>query len=241
MQIVVDNLLVSYESIGSGEKVILFLHGWQRSLKDWLSYARLLEKDYRVIVLDLPGFGASIRPEGTFSIFDYAEFVGHFLEKLSIKSCVLVGHSFGGRIGVIMAAESSYVSKLILVDSGGIEKKTLKSWLWLGLAKTAAFFVPQPIRNGLREKVGSTDYKQAAGMRDIFVKVVNQDLTHLFSKIKIPTLIIWGELDAVLPFAQAKVFKKGIVGSQLRVIWATGHDPHLESPAEFTEALTDFL
>lgn len=241
MQIVIRDILVNYEVLGESEKTLLILHGWGRSINEWIPTAMDLSSDFKVILLDLPGFGITNRPKESFEIFDYAEFVKDFLLKLEIDKCILIGHSFGGRIGLILSVSpDKLVEKLILVDSGGIEKNKLSVKL-IRLIIPARRLFPNFIQKKIKKVIGSSDYNSSGEMRDIFIKVVNQDLSFLFKKIKIPTLIIWGEKDKVLNVDIAKEFKAGIVNSKTRIVWGAGHDPHLQKSDQFVEILKDEL
>ena len=139
MQTVVDGILTHYEILGHGKQHLLILHGWKRSLTEWLPVASQLGDQYKVILLDLPGFGQTPRPEKTLSIYDYAEFVKHFLGKLEIKKTTLLGHSFGGRIGIILGAKTDLLNALILVDSAAIEKKNTLVTFQIAINKVLVF------------------------------------------------------------------------------------------------------
>jgi pimeloyl-ACP methyl ester carboxylesterase len=241
MQAVVDGLLTHYKVIGNKPKTLLILHGWMRSLDEWVPTAKKLSEDYKVILLDLPGFGGTKMPDASFSIYDYANFVEHFLDKLEIKKIQLVGHSFGGRIGIILAAKTERITNLVLVDAAGVEKRTVFAKTKIGFFKLAKIFLPQKLTDKLRNKLGSRDYKSAGAMRTIFLKVVNEDLSYLLTKIKEPTLLIWGNKDEEVVAWKTKKMKQLIQNSQLRVVWGSGHSPHLEKPQEFMEILTDYL
>ena len=241
MQAVVDGLLTHYEVIGDKPKTILILHGWMRSLNEWIPVAKKLSDDYTVILLDLPGFGGTALPEKSFSIYDYAEFVAHFLQKREIKKITLVGHSFGGRIGIILGAKTDLITNLVLVDAAGVEKRTLFAKIKISFFKFAKLFLSKKLTNKLRNKLGSRDYKSAGAMRDIFIKVVNEDLSYLLPKIAIPTLLIWGNKDSEVAEWKTKKMKRLIKNSKLRVVWGSDHSPHLEKPKEFMEILDDYL
>jgi pimeloyl-ACP methyl ester carboxylesterase len=241
MQIVVDGLLTHYEKIGNKAEKLLILPGWMRSVDEWMPDAKLLSEKYDVILLDLPGFGKTQRPEITYSIYDYATFVEHFLDKLEIKQIILLGHSFGGRVGIILAGKTESVKKLILVDAAGIEKRSIVEKLKITIYKVFKIFFPNRSIQKLREKLGSPDYRSAGAMRDIFIKVINEDLTYLLPEIGSPTLLIWGNKDNEVPEWKIKLMKKLIPRSHLRVVWNAYHSPHLEKPVEFMEILNDYL
>lgn len=244
MQLVVDGLLTSYQIVGKDEKTILILHGWQRSLSEWMPVAKKLAQDYTVILLDLPGFGLTPRPKESYSIYDYAKFVEHFLNKLEIKKVMLIGHSFGGRIGIILGSKSRLLDKLILVDAAAVEKKSLLVQAKITFNKLAILpvklFFPHQVEE-IKNKFGSDDYQTAGNMRDIFIKTVNEDLTPLLSKIEVPTLVIWGEKDSTRPLSEGKLIKDTIHDAKLRVVWGAGHSPYLEKPRKFVEILEENL
>lgn len=231
MQKVVGGQLVNYEILGTGKKNLIILHGWGGSLQEWMPVAKRLETGYKVWLLDFPGFGGSPRPKTDWNIYDYANFVRDFIKDLKIKDPIVMGHSFGGRVAILLKAK-----KLVLVDAAGLEFKSLKARVF-GWGADYLKWIPQNIKNIF----GSPDYKSAGNMRKIFVKVVNQDLSHEMSKIKCPTVIIWGEKDMVLPLSQAKIIKNLIKGSVLRVVWGADHWPHLSKPSEFLEILSEYL
>lgn len=241
MQIVVDGLLTHYETVGNKPKTILILHGWMRSLEEWLAIAKQLSEEYKVILLDLPGFGKTQKPETVFSIYDYAAFVQHFLEKLEIKELSLLGHSFGGRIGIIIAGKTKLITHLILVDSAGVEKRTIIAKVKIGIFKLAKLFMPKSIVTKLRNKLGSRDYKSAGPMRPIFLKIINEDLTYLLPDITAPTLLVWGNKDTEVPEWKTKKMKRLIPHAKLRVVWGSAHSPHLEKPTALNDILSEYL
>lgn len=243
-QIVVEGILTNYQVLGNGKEVVLILPGWKRSINEWLPIAKNLAGKYKVILLDLPGFGATTMPKTTFGVFEYADFVKRFLSKLKIDKCIILGHSFGGRLGIVLASKGKMVEKLILVDSAGIENKGLYVKV-ASLCKTilTPFFLilPVSVKNRVANSIGSEDYKTSGELRKIFVKVVNQDLKPLLSKITIPTFIIWGDKDQALPVSQTKIFKQEIIGSRVRIVWGAGHSPHIQKQEQFINILNEIL
>ncbi len=240
MQIVVEGILVNYQAIGEKNKpVFLILHGWKRSIREWLPVAKQISQKYCVVLLDLPGFGDTHTPQGTFSIYDYSKFVEHFLEKLEIKKVTLLGHSFGGRIGIILGAKTKRLEKLILVDAAGVEKRSTAAKVKIFFFKSIKHFLPKQITERLRQLLGSPDYKTSGALRQTFIKVINEDLTYLLPEITIPTVLIWGSRDREVPLWKIKRMKKMIPNSNLRVVWEAGHSPYMEKPKEFMEILQE--
>ncbi len=251
MQIVVNNSLTSYNELGDkNNPFLLILPGWRRTSTEWLSIAKKFERKYRVFILDFPGFGATPQPAQDWDTYDFADFTKAFLEKLGIGKCTLLGHSFGGRVGIILASshfgkDQNLIQKLILVDSAGYEKKNWQTKVKLFIIKKILKPIKLLFKGKFHENVirlmGSPDYKSAGQMKPIFIKIVNQDLSHLMPRIKCPTVIIWGENDDILSIRRAKIMKKLIPNSLLRVVWGAGHNPHLEKPEQFMQILNEYL
>jgi pimeloyl-ACP methyl ester carboxylesterase len=244
MQLVIEGILTNYQVFGNGKKTLLVLPGWKRPASEWLAVSKNLSEEYKIILLDLPGFGVSALPKNTFGVYEYADFVKKFLDKLKIEKCTILGHSFGGRLGIVLAAEDKIVDKLILIDSGGIEQKSFYTKL-IGILRIIAspFFVilPVSVKAKISRAIGSADYKDSGEMRKILVKIVNQDLTALLPKIKVSTFIIWGDMDDQLPVSETKIFKKEITGAKVRIVWGAGHDPHLQIPEQLISILKEIL
>ncbi len=243
MQTVIDGILINYEVLGNkNTKTILILHGWKNSLKNWESIAKNLANKFKVVLIDLPGFGASSVPKNQpFDTFDYAETVMKFIEKLNLKNITLIGHSFGGKTGIVVASKNNKIDKLILVDASGINSKSLVTLLKIYLSKTVKLIFPKNLAAKVSASLSSEDYKTAGNLKDSFKKIVTQDISENAKKIKIPTLIIWGENDKDVPLTSAKVLKNIIPNSSLRIVWKAGHHPHLEKPEKFLETVEEFL
>jgi pimeloyl-ACP methyl ester carboxylesterase len=244
-KIVINGILTNYQVIGDGKEALLILPGWKRSINEWVPVAKSLSNKYRVILLDLPGFnGATAFPKEIFGVFEYADFVKKFLEKIKIDKCTILGHSFGGRIAIVLASEEKIAERLILVDSAGIENKSLYTKLMriLKVMFSPVFMVlPISFKNKIGDLIGSQDYKTSGEMHRTFVKVVNQDLRPFLPKITVPTFVIWGDKDPSLPVSQTKIFKQEIKGVKIRIVWGAGHNPHIEKPEQLTSILKDIL
>src|ERR1035437_4628525 len=153
-QIVIENLLTNYQVFGDTGETLLILPGWRRSVSEWIPVAKSLSSKYKVVLLDLPGFnGATAMPKEVFGVFEYADFVKKFLEKLKINKCIVLGHSLGGRLGILLATQGNTVEKLILVDSSGIERKSLyvKIMHVMKLISSPIFvFLPISLKNKIK-------------------------------------------------------------------------------------------
>ncbi len=242
MQTIVDSVLISYEILGTkNKKTILILHGWKNSLKNWEEVGKKLAIKNKVVLIDLPGMGNSSLPKETFDTYDYAKLVNKFIEKLNLKNITLLGHSFGGKIGIIVASKNSVINKLILVDNSGIKQKTLLKFIKTAFYKIAKIFLPKKITMKIANYISSEDYKNAGDLLPIFKQIVTEDISESAKKINIPTLIIWGENDKDVPLSSAKKLKNLIPNCTLRIVWRAGHHPHLEKPEKFIEIVEEFI
>lgn len=233
--------MINYEIVGPTSprlrragQTMLVLHGWGTSLAEWMPFSDSFKSKYRIILVDLPGFGGTTRPSDDWGIYEYFDFTRRFLQSLKIKEAIVMGHSFGGRITVLLAARTNLVKKLILVDAAGMELKSIKARMYKSVSWVFKW-LPQEVKN----KLGSRDYRQAGDMRKTFVKIINQSLRNELIKIKAPTLIIWGEKDKESSLAEAKMMHLGIKNSILRIVWGGDHWPHVSNLNKLVEILEE--
>jgi len=242
MQAVINKILLNYEFVHSNKKTtIVILHGWKDSLDSWLGVLNSIKNDFNVLVVDLPGFGNSMRPLETFGVYDYAKVVKDLLNHLGIKEYIVIGHSFGGRIASILASQDKKSLKLILVDSAGIEDRPYIYNTLLNFVSPLKSLLPKKSLLILRRLLESKDYKNSGDMKDIFLKVISENLTNDVKKINIPTYIIWGSKDAILDVSLTKKYKSLIKNSIVRIVWGAGHHPHKDKPEEFLFILKECL
>ena len=243
----VKSIKVAYQVNGSGIPVVL-LHGWGGEANSFKPVSDWLSNSFKVYAIDLPGFGLSEMPKTAWNATDYARFLSAFFKKLDIKNAHLIGHSYGGRISIVMAAvEPDLVNKLILVDSAGlIPPRTLKYYLRVSAAKIGRLIrhcgpIGNKFADGLSKKMGSKDYQEAGPMRATLVKSVNQDLRPLLPKIQASTLLIWGENDIDTPVSFGKIMSEEITNSELVILKDAGHFSYLDQFPQFCNLVGDFL
>jgi pimeloyl-ACP methyl ester carboxylesterase len=251
-EIEVDGISLTYK-LADGGRPLLILHGWGSSSGAWVEVqGKLSQQGYRVCVPDLPGFGKSGPPPRPWGMDDYARFVATFAHRLGVEKFFLVGHSFGGRIGIRLAAlHPEHLLGLVLCASAGIKpKRTLKHRTFLALAKGghALLSLPplsllrEPARKGLYFLVGERDYYRAQGvMRETMKKVIEEDLRPDLGKVAAPTLIVWGERDRVTPLSDACIMKEEIPNAALEIVEGAGHRLPYEEPETFTRLVLAFL
>jgi pimeloyl-ACP methyl ester carboxylesterase len=247
----IDDIEVSYDCDGKGDTVVL-MHGWGGSILSFKPVFDYLSKNFRVYSFDFPGFGKSGVMQEAWGIEDYGNFIVRFFKKMNIDKTHIIGHSFGGRIAIWVAANfPEVVNKLVLVNSAGIRpKRTLKYYIKVAIAKAGKRVLLLSIFGGYGKKVldylysliGSKDYQQQAGaMRTTLVKVVNEDLRPLLSKITAPTLVVWGEEDKDVPLSLARIMEKEIKDAGLIVFKGAGHFSYLDRFSDFCVIVSNFF
>ena len=161
---------------------------------------------------------------------------------MDIKNPILVGHSFGGRLSIILGSRQ-IAKKIILLDSAGIlPKRSMDYYVKVYSYKLGKKILGETWAEKRRAKSGSADYRAASGaLRQSFVKIVNEDLEPLLPKIKVPVLLIWGSEDTATPLSDAEIMKKNISDSGLVVFEGAGHYAFLEQPARFHLIADAFL
>lgn len=248
-QIVVKNLLVSYLEAGdkAAGKTVLFLHGWRAQKEIWMGViSQLITTNYKLVALDLPGFGASQTPLSPLKVGHYGEIVAEFIKKLDLKNIIIVGHSFGGRVGIKLAStKPELISKLVLVDSAGFAMEPNKKVLINTAAKIAKPFFKPRFMQGLRKKIyrglGAEDYLATPELQQTFVNIVSEDLSADMAKIKCPTLIVTGADDNDTPTEFGDLMKSIIPNSQFIILPQAGHFSFLDQPEKFVNELNKFI
>lgn len=250
-KISINGIEINYKMAGEGEP-LLILHGWGGSSDSWLEVQQILgTKGFKVIVLDLPGFGKSHSPPAPWEVKNYSDFVSDFIRKFGLENLIIIAHSFGGRIAIkFTSLHPENVKRLILCASGGIrtepnlKERILFSLAWLG----NILFSPKPLRRFkdrarifLYRLARRHDYINAKGvMKETFRKVVAEDLTPCLHQIHVPTLIVWGEKDKMVPLKVAYIFKEKIPDSKLEIFPKIGHGIQFETPEKLAELVIKF-
>lgn len=243
------NIRLRYVVEGEGAPLVL-LHGWGCNAETFAAIRPHLAEHFRVLTLDLAGFGQSDEPKEVWGVEKYTRSVEALLQSEGVERPILVGHSFGGRVSIVYASRNA-TRKIILVDAAGVKPKRSFSYyrkvytfkamkhltrLLLG-EKRAAEIIEQR-----RAKAGSSDYSNATPMmRAILSRCVNEDLCHLMPKIEAPTLLFWGEYDTATPLADAKKMESLIPDAGLVTVAGAGHFSFLENTPLFLRVADSFL
>ncbi len=250
-QAVIDGQLINYLLYpGNAEKpALVFLHGWRSEAAVWYNVVRLLKERADVgdvYCLDLPGFGASPMAKASMDLADYCNCIEGFINKMQLKSVILVGHSFGGRIAIKLGGSAAkWLSKIVLVDSAGLIKHKGRKKISAFFAKLAKpIFWPKfmkPLRAKIYWKLGAEDYVATPRLNETFVGIIREDLAAALPSIVAPTMIIWGEDDIETPLSDGRHMVKEIKGSELKIIRGAGHLCFLDKPEKFVEDIVDFV
>ena len=260
---------INYVEIGEGEPLV-FIHGVSGCWQNWLeNLPYFAAAGRRCVALDLPGFGASPMPEWPIAMDAYGKVVGDFCAELGLDGATLVGNSMGGLIATELAlAAPQAFERLVLVAAAGIintwrpeERAVATAWAWRRLSPLfaergrqivarprlrRAVFGPivrfpnrldddllvEQIVNGLHE---------ADAFEPALADLIRTDFRERLAAIEMPTLIVWGLSDRVVPVAAAISYHRRLPHSRLEIFERTGHVPQLERPLRFNALLDEFL
>ncbi len=234
-----------YDFTDRGHSVaVVLLHGWGGNHKSLYPILPAFD-NYNILSIDFWGFGLSDKPKANFDIYSYSNVIYALIKHLSIPKIILVGHSFGGRISIILGAEyPELVEKIVLIDSAGIKPKmTAKKFAKKMHYKLIKYLVKKSIKStNALSKFASTDYKNLTRDEQIvFNKIINKDLSNYLEFIKAPTLLIWGELDKDTPLYMAKKINKKIPNSKLYIIKNASHFAYLQEKNITIKLIKDFI
>ena len=263
----IDRARVNYAEIGEGPG-ILFVHGLGGCWQNWLeNMPRMAELGFRAVALDLPGFGSSPMPPWEISIPGYGNLLDRLREELGIGHCTLVGNSMGGFIAAEVAVrEPEWVDRLVLVSSAGISHAKMRKGPVIAGARISVATNPllQRVdlvsmrRPGLRQVAFGKVMRHPESLpRELLVEfmapalgapgflpavaaLTGYDLLDRLRQIRVPTLIVWGRDDLVVPASDAAGFAERIAGAELVVFEDCGHVPMAERPTRFNRLLARF-
>ncbi len=250
----VGKLDVHYFTGGQGDPLVV-IHGGAAGARAWLKTIEELAENYTVYVPDLPGFGHSQPIDGDYYLPELTEFVDGFASEVGLKRFHLMGHSLGGGIALSYVLKFPYkVTKLVLVSSMCLGKEIA---LWVRV-------LSMPV---ICRAIGKSALAVLRGVRWVvgklfatveFVVPISRTSIHLgssittlraqttvflqqLSEIMVPTLVVWGAKDTILPVEQAYTAAELIPDCQVKVFAESGHSVYRENIPEFSRTLTRFL
>lgn len=242
MKINIGSININYIDYGNESgKTILLLHGWGQNIEMMKGIGNAFSNQHRILIIDLPGFGESSVPDFAWDVPDYVECIKLFLEKLKISNPIIVGHSYGGKIGLLYASKYD-VEKLILFASPfkkEIQKLSLKTKILKQLKKVPGL---NKFEEFAKKHIGSEDYRNANPlMREVLVNTVNLDITEDVKKIKVSTLVIWGTNDEAVPVERAYDLEKLIEDCGVVIFNGCTHYAYLEQIKQTINVMRIFL
>jgi pimeloyl-ACP methyl ester carboxylesterase len=245
---------VRYYTGGHGDP-LLVIHGGGGDARTWLRNIEELSSSYTVYAPDLPGYGASQPLDGRYFIPELTEFIDDFSDNLGLERFHLMGHSLGGGVALNYALQSPHkIKKLVLVSS-------------LCLGAEIAFWVRILSIPALLRSVGAVTMALFKGIRWVVRKLISGVefvipfspasvniggsvatfreqtlvLTHRFSEVLTPTLLVWGAKDGVVPVRHAYAAARSIPDCQLKIFEKRGHNVYRDELREFSHVLRGFL
>jgi pimeloyl-ACP methyl ester carboxylesterase len=266
--VLIDGMQVHLRDEGPRDDAepIVLLHGTSASLHTWDGWTAALAPRHRVIRMDLPGFGLTGPvADDDYTLTRYSVFVTHVLDALGVKKALLVGNSFGGAVAWKTAVDfPARVSRLVLIDSAGYAYQSTSVPIAFRLAR---FPVLAPVLNNVlpRRVIESSvrnvygdptkvtpalidryyELTLRAGNRQALVERFKQSPGGEFAaqipQVQVPTLILWGGRDHLIPPAMAQRFRHDIRGSALVVFDQLGHVPHEEDPLQTVAVAQAFM
>lgn len=259
--ILIDGMDIHLREKGAGETLIL-LHGTGSSLHTWEAWVDQLKDSFRIVTLDLPGFGLTgPHPQHDYTTSMYNNLLNHIRDHLGVDHFHIGGNSFGGYIAWNYALDHpSIVDKLILIDAAGYEHdsplifklianpiigpilKRLTSRSLIQSNMEEVYFDDSKLSDALIDRYYSMTLRE--GNRDaLMARIKRKDENRIkqINQIKDPTLIIWGDQDEWAPVEDAHKFDKDLPDSQLAVLKDVGHLPMEESPVQSAQLVRSFL
>lgn len=249
MNVVVDNLLTNYTLAGKG-KLVLLLHGWGDSSKGLADLQKHLSERYKVLAMDLPGFGGTQAPSAVWDLDDYAGFVAATLKKLRLdRPYAVIGHSNGGALAIRGVGTGMLKpDRLVLLAASGVRTgggtRRLLLKIVAKVGKVATFWLPERYRKALRKRlygVAGSDMLVAPHLQETFKRTVRQDVQADAARVEIPTLLIYGSEDRAVPPEHGRRYHGLIKGSRLEFVDGAGHFAHIEQPDKIVGLIEGFL
>ncbi len=235
------------------KKTLIIVPGWGGSHETWADFMNFARPHFKdVVCIDLPGFGGVACPQTVWGIEQYAEYVKRKIAKMPVGEIVLLGHSFGGQVSAYLVAKNPQICEKYILVAGAVFRpsRPIRRAFFFIIAKFGKILFKIPIvehfgvwaKKMLYRGADSPDYANTSGIkRDIFKKIIRQDLTEQLQKITTPTLIVWGNLDSYLPLKDARKAQTLIKNSKLEIIPGGTHGLHLHQKEKLLELIIKFI
>lgn len=253
----IGTLQIRYVDNNQTGSPVLLIHGLGGSLESWTNNIESFSTRYRVIALDLPGFGLSDKPRIEYTIDFYVNFIKKFIKKLKITHPFLIGSSLGGHIVIELAIRNpKLVDKVVLISPAGSLPKSfkgtsaLKRYIKIVRAKSA--LEVRKILSSIDNSMVSHTYADALykrislpGSKYAFISALKGSAkaaryNSKLEKINTQMLLIWGKNDRIIPVKFIRIFLEH-GDSRIIIFENCGHRPHVEKPKLFNKVVKDFL
>ena len=248
---------IRYLESGNSDNYIVLIHGLGASAERWEFVIPELSKHHKVIVPDLIGFGQSDKPSVDYTTDFFTDFLGNFLQKIEINKTNIIGSSLGGQITAeFTSMNQDMIDNLVLVSPSGIMKHStpaLDAYVLAALypdldAAKNAFQMMAGSSRVINEKI-IEDFVQRMKLPNAKMAFMStllglknaEVITKSLQKITVPSLIIWGEDDPVIPIKYADDFVSSIQDCRFYMMDNCGHTPYVDDPASFSKLVLDFL
>lgn len=253
----VDGHKIRYLESGNSKETLVLIHGLGASAERWDRVIPAFSKDYRVIVPDLIGFGYSDKPLVDYTPDFFSDFLGKFFDASGIESTNIIGSSLGGQVTAEYTYRNQYrIEKLILVSPAGVMKQStpaLDAYIMAALypneqSAKNAFEMMEGSGKEVDRKIveGFIERMQLPNAKLAFLSTVlglkNADvITNKLQSITVPTLIIWGSKDPVIPIQNSDAFVSSIKDCRFFRMDGCGHTPYVQDPTTFVSVVLNFL
>jgi 4,5:9,10-diseco-3-hydroxy-5,9,17-trioxoandrosta-1(10),2-diene-4-oate hydrolase len=266
----VGDIKTRYWAVGESGSALILIHGILRFAEDWTHNLEALAQTHRVYAIDLIGYGCTDKPDIEYRLDDFVAFVRGFMDAVGIERATLIGHSLGGGVAINVAHRyPERVERLVLVAGAGFGQKVhlffrlaslpVLPRLW---AHPTRLIMRQAFRQVVYDGDLITDdmvdlaYERfyLPGARAALLKTIRNGVTlpgirreiltlvqEALPSITMPTLIIWGRQDPVLPVAHADIAIERLPNARLHLLDECGHFPMFEHPHIFNALVNEFL
>ncbi|MEM1583954.1 MAG: alpha/beta hydrolase [Nitrososphaerota archaeon] len=242
------------ESGDEGASKLLLIHGLGGTSKSWEEVFDRLSESFHVIAIDLPGFGKSDKPLLPYTLDNLADLLCSFMKSTHFYPVIIVGHSMGGMISIKAYKKCrEKFQGIILVNAAGMSDAPAKKIREYMEDRWSIERLRKYYQECLLGRLGRLDETRLREFMQMFEDPIFPQLYTLlldeisrpllpsdFAEIKVPTLIIWGSDDRLIPLIDGVRISKAISGSTLMIIEGAGHSPHREAPEQFISAIRNF-
>jgi pimeloyl-ACP methyl ester carboxylesterase len=255
--VTVNRNKIRYLEDGNSDRNLILLHGLGGYAERWSNIMPFLAKKFHLIVPDMIGHGQSDKPTADYTPEYFAKFVFDFMDSLGIKNTCMIGTSLGGQVVIECAAtQSPTIKKIILISPAGIMKKSTP--VLDAYTMAALYPTKEAAKNAYQMMIGRGKQVSEISIerflsnmsrpnaKMVFLSTLlglknAPDIFDKLEKISVPTLLIWGKEDKLIPYEYASQFVASINKCKLIPMEGCGHSPYVEDPEKLSELVMKFL